>query len=114
MSFRDLRDRLEDIRDAIALVEQFTANKDFEDYQHNVMLRSAVERQLQIISEAAYRIGDDASQVDPGHNWQALRSLGNVLRHAYHRIDDAMLWDVVTNDLPELKASVHAALKKYD
>ena len=114
MSFRDLQDHLEDIRDAIALVEQFTAGKDFEDYRHEVMLRSAVERQLQIISEAAYRIGDESSQVDPGHDWHALRSLGNVLRHAYHRINDAMLWHVVRNDLPELKASVLQALKKYD
>ena len=114
MSFRSLQDHLEDMREAIVLVEQFTSGKNFDDYQHNTMMRKAVERELQIISEVAYRLGDDAPQVDPGHDWKALRSLGNVLRHAYHRIDDAMLWHVVTTDLPVLKRSVLEALKQYD
>ena len=37
--------------------------------------------------------------------------MGDLLRHAYHRIDDEILWDTVRLELPPLKRSVETALK---
>lgn len=45
-----------DARDAAARVRDFTAGKDFEDYARDAMLRSAVERQLEIVGEALGRL----------------------------------------------------------
>jgi uncharacterized protein with HEPN domain len=49
---RDPRAWLLDIIGACDLLAEFTAGKTFEDYASNAMLRSAVERQLEIIGEA--------------------------------------------------------------
>jgi uncharacterized protein with HEPN domain len=111
LSFRDMQQHLDDIDASIARIERFVAGLSFADYQADDMVRSAVERQVEIIAEAVYRLGDDAHTINPAHDWKALKALGNLLRHAYHRIDDTMMWRVVTDDLPQLKASVAAALE---
>jgi uncharacterized protein with HEPN domain len=46
-----------DILDSIAMIERFTDGMDFEAFRSNPMARAAVERKLQIISEAAVRLG---------------------------------------------------------
>ena len=48
------------------LIEAFLADMDFHVYQTDLKTKSAVERQLQIIAEAAKRLGDDAETLSPG------------------------------------------------
>lgn len=72
--------------------------------------KSAVERQLQILTEAAYRLGDEADLVCPGPDWKGYMGMGNLLRHSYHRIDDQIIWDTVKLELPGLKEAVSRAL----
>ena len=58
MSFRPTPERLfGDILDAISMIEQFTSRMDFEAFRSNPMAVAAVERKLQLISEAAIRLG---------------------------------------------------------
>ncbi|MBV8630310.1 MAG: DUF86 domain-containing protein [Silvibacterium sp.] len=83
---------------------------DFETYRTNLMMKSAVERQMPVISEAAIRLGSEAEDACPGLDWRGLRGMGNILRHAYHRIDDRIVWDTAKEDLPLLKACVEAVL----
>jgi uncharacterized protein with HEPN domain len=40
--------------------------------------------------------------------------LGNVLRHAYDQVVDQRIWDVVTNQLPALRAAVEAMLREVE
>ena len=58
----------------------------------NAMVVAAVERKLQIISEAAIRLAKEAERVCPGVPWRDVRGIGNQLRHAYERIDLATIW----------------------
>jgi uncharacterized protein with HEPN domain len=76
-----------DIGDAIALIEEFTSGMDFEAVRSNTMAVAAVECKLQIVSEAAIRLGNEAEQRIPDQPWRAIRGIGNHLRHAYDRID---------------------------
>jgi uncharacterized protein with HEPN domain len=101
---------LGDIVDAITMIEQFTSGMDFEGFRSNPMAVAAVERKLQIISEAAARLGNAAEQRIPDQPWRDIRGIGNQLRHAYERIDLATIWSAVTDDLPPLKAAVLRAL----
>ena len=93
------------------MIEEFTAGMDFEAFRSNPMAVAAVERKIQIISEAAIRLGDEAEILCPGQPWRDIRGIGNQLRHAYERIDLVTIWSAVTDDLPPLKAAVLRALQ---
>ena len=69
-----------------------------------------MERQFQLITEAAARLGDQADALCPGANWRDIRAFGNVLRHAYDRLDPVVLKTVLDDELPVLEKLVSAAL----
>jgi uncharacterized protein with HEPN domain len=92
------------------MIEQFTAGMDFEAFRSSAKTVAAVERKLQIISEAATRLGTEAEQWIPDQPWRDIRGIGNQLRHAYGRISLEQIWIAVTDDLPALKAATLRAL----
>ena len=110
MPFRDDATRYRDILESIALIEQFIAGMDFDTYQYDQKTKSAVERQVLTISEAAKALGSNAEELCPGHDWKGLRGMGDILRHAYHRVDDRLVWDTAVSELPSLKRSIEKAL----
>jgi uncharacterized protein with HEPN domain len=72
--------------------------------------RDAVERNLERVSEAS---GHTPSEIKAQHQevaWRSVAGLGNVLRHDYPRVKDPRVWDILSNDLPSLKAAVEAML----
>ena len=81
--------RLRDARDACAHIAAFTAGRTLDDYLVDVMLRSAVERQIEIIGEALHQ----ARRLDPQltdrlprlHQSIAMR---HRINHGYDAIDD--------------------------
>lgn len=70
------------------------------------MLRHGVQRGIEIISEAVRHIPDELLQLSPDVPWKQVRDIGNVLRHEYHRIEDSIVWAVVADDLPPLRAAI--------
>lgn len=110
MSFRDARTHFQDILESIEHIEMFLEEMDFVSYKADLKTKSAVERQVQIITEAAYRLGQEADTLCPGPDWKGLRGMGNILRHAYHRVDDQIIWDTVQTEFPPLKAALIKAL----
>jgi uncharacterized protein with HEPN domain len=110
LSFRTPPQRwFRDILDAIALIDQFTSGMDFRAFRSDPMAVAAVERKLQIVSEAAIRLGEEAERLCPDLPWRDIRGLGNQLRHAYERID--LICNTVVDDLPALKARIEDVLK---
>ncbi len=78
-----------DIQRAIGLIQDFTDGKTFADYQSDVMMRSAVERQFEIIGEAMTQLAKLApalaSRISECERIIAFR---NVLIHVYADVDD--------------------------
>jgi uncharacterized protein with HEPN domain len=101
---------LEDILQSIDHIDEFLAGVDFEGYTEDRKTRSAVERELQIITEAAIRLGHEAETVCPGPDWKGLRGMGNILRHVYHRVDSEIVWNTVKQELPPMRTAVSNAL----
>ena len=106
MPFRNARTHFEDILDSIALIELFIGDLNYRQYEADQKTKSAVERQLQIITEAAYRLGSEADVLCPGPDWKGWMGMGNLLRHGYHKIDDAVVWETVKNDMQALREAV--------
>ena len=112
MPFRATDQHLRDILESINSIETFLGDMDFDVYRGDLKTKSAVERQLQIITEAAVRLGEDGDRLCPGVDWKGFRGMGNILRHGYHRIDDEVVWNTVKEELPPVKAAVLRALNK--
>jgi len=101
---------LRDIQESIDHINEFIGDIDFEAYRNDLRTKSAVERQLQILTEAVIRLGDEAETICPGPDWQGFHGMGNILRHGYHRVDDAIVWNTVKEELPPMRVAVVKAL----
>ena len=111
MPSRDRCHLLLDIVSSIDYIRSFTDGITFDHYLEDRKTRSAVERELPIISEAAVRLGPDADAICPGPDWRAIRGLGNKLRHDYDGLNDELLWQTVQSDLLPLRLDVAKALQ---
>jgi uncharacterized protein with HEPN domain len=80
-------ERIAHIDTAIDDIRGALAGQTKASFTENMMLRLAVERLLEIISEASRHIPVDMKAKEPNINWRRLADLGNWLRHAYHRTD---------------------------
>ncbi|MFC3450085.1 HepT-like ribonuclease domain-containing protein [Amycolatopsis speibonae] len=100
---RDARAYLWDAAKAAELLSEFSEGEDFDGYRSNAMLCSAVERQFEIIGEALNQLSeldsDLAAQVPDLGRIVAFR---NILIHGYATVDDALVWQVLTERLPGL------------
>lgn len=114
MTTAELASRLEDILEAIAAIGEYTAGKTFEDYAAERMLRDAVERNIERISEASRHIPDSLRASHPDIEWPKVASIGNILRHAYPIVDDDVIWQVVIRDLPPLHAAARSMLREVE
>jgi uncharacterized protein with HEPN domain len=114
LPFRDNATHFRDILEAIGHIDDFLKGIDFEAYKDDAKTKSAVERQMQIVTEAAYRLDAAGEQMAPGIDWEGFRGMGNLLRHAYHRIDDKIVWDTIKDELPVMREAVTKALRPPD
>lgn len=81
MKDRSARLALEQIRDTIGLLESYLAGKSKDDYARDPMLRHAVERCIEIVSEASRRLPDELKARHPEVPWSKVAGIGNILRH---------------------------------
>jgi len=65
--------------------------------------RWAVERAIEIISEASRRLSSDLKARHPEIPWPKVAGIGNVLRHDYEDVSPPVLWKVTREDLPLLE-----------
>jgi uncharacterized protein with HEPN domain len=85
---------------------------DFDSYRRDYKLRRAVERCVEIISEASRRIPEALKADYPDQPWPEIAAIGNLLRHHYERVDDFIMWKIATRSLPDLRFAVVALNEK--
>jgi uncharacterized protein with HEPN domain len=110
-SERPLR-RLRDIVDNARAIIAYTAGMDLSAFEEDPKTYDAVERCLERISEAAAKLGEQASILVPDQPWNKIRAMGNRLRHEYDAIREDRIWDIVCDDLPALCAACELALRE--
>ncbi|WP_228060619.1 MULTISPECIES: DUF86 domain-containing protein [unclassified Coleofasciculus] len=76
-----------DMLQAARRLQEFTTGLSYEDYLNSILLQSAVERQLEILGEAARRMSDAFRQEHPEITWSSIIGQRNVIAHQYDDID---------------------------
>ena len=112
----DPRVCLHDILNAIAGAREAIGAADFATYRARRPMRRAVEREVEIISEASRRVPKKLKATEPGipAAWHEIAGIGNVLRHDYEIVSDPVVWNVVQEHLPALEAAVRRILARLD
>jgi uncharacterized protein with HEPN domain len=100
--------RIHDMLESIRGIERAVAGKSFRDYQRSWLLRSAIERGIEVISEASRHLGRDLKAQHEDVRWEDIAGIGNILRHEYQHVDATIIWRTVKNDLPALKEALLA------
>jgi uncharacterized protein with HEPN domain len=104
---------LYDIRQAARNLQQFREGKTLSDYAADVLLRSAVERQFEIIGEALRRLSkEDPATAGKIGERERIISFRNILIHGYAKVDDRLVWNVLQTKLPVLLREVESLLEE--
>ena len=104
---RDPRAYLWDIQTAAGAILEFTSGKTLAEYLENRMLRSAVERQFEIIGEALNQLCKlDRQWHDRIPDAAQIVAFRNLLIHGYASVNDRTVWATVEESLPSLLAVV--------
>ncbi len=118
MHFERIAACFRDILQAVSLIETWVdeAGGPDGDILGNMKLRSAIERQLLIVSEAATRMHKlnpgVAFAFAPDIDWPGIRGIGNFIRHKYDDLDASIIEDVIRNRLSALSEACRGALQE--
>lgn len=108
------RARLEHILFHIQGVDYTIDGVDYDAFTTVYHLERAVERAVQIISEAVRALPSELKAQHPEIEWAKIAAIGNILRHEYQRVDPETMWRIATEDLPRLKVVVIQMMSDLD
>ncbi len=98
-----LKQRIHDAIEACRAIQHFAEGVSFDDYADDLMLRSAVERQFEILGEAlnlASTANPDIGTTLP--DLPKIVGMRNRIIHGYDSVDDEIVWDAVQHHVPSL------------
>ena len=110
----ETRKNLIDILQAAEEIQGFVCGIHFEGYQNTPVTKRAVERDFEIIGEALSRIKNtDSELLEKISEHYRIIGFRNILIHGYDVVDEAIVWQAVTNHLPILIREVKEILSAY-
>lgn len=99
---------LHDMITAAKNIVIFVTGKTRQAYDQDLLLRSGVERQIEVLGEAARRVSDRFKGAHPEIPWRRIVAQRNVLIHEYDDVLDAEVWDVASIHVPMLVSQLEA------
>ncbi|MBW4485019.1 MAG: DUF86 domain-containing protein [Tildeniella torsiva UHER 1998/13D] len=99
-----------DMAQAIRYIQTFAESLSFDDYLADIRTVSAIERQFEILGEAARRISNKFRQAHPAIDWQRIIGLRNIVIHQYDEVDQDILWTIIHSELAPLLSQLEALL----
>jgi len=103
---------LTDIVDAIERVRGLLGDMPLDAFKADWERQWAIERGVEIISEASRRVPDEVKARHPEIPWRKVAGIGNVLRHDYESVSAPAMWNLVREDLPPLDQVCRAELTR--
>lgn len=91
---------------AIERICRYTKGKNFEDFIADDMMYYAVVKNIEILGEASNMLTEEFRQAPPKTPWKQVNGMRNYIVHEYFQVDNNVVWDVITNDLPVLEQQI--------
>jgi uncharacterized protein with HEPN domain len=114
MSERETHLLLKDMIAALEYILEFTEGYTFENYEADVKTKYAVERNFEIIGEAASRIPESFKVIHSHIEWRIIKDFRNFIIHEYFGINNEIVWETIKQQLPELLIDLHTLEVKFN
>lgn len=114
MSARDVAIPLRHMRDAARRAIDIAKRLTRADLAPDHVETLALTRLVEIIGEASRRVPEAVRGEHPEIPWRQIAGTRNRLIHGYDEVDLDILWNIVTDQLPELVGQVEVVLKSLD
>lgn len=102
---------LTDIVEAAEAIGRFVQGVEFEEFEQNEMMNSAVLQKLTVIGEAAARLPKEFTQKHADIPWADIVGFRNIAVHEYFAIRWDIAWVAVVDDVPVLKEQIKQILR---
>ena len=82
-----------------------------DSYERDENLRLGLTHLVQVIGEAGRNVSREFCDEHPEIPWQEIVGMRHKVVHDYLGVDEDIVWQVVTEDLPPLMASLEKTLR---
>ena len=93
---------VDDIISSIKKVKSYTKKITYEEFVKNSLVQDAVERNFEIIGEAARQMPEDVKEKYKTIEWRQVIAFRNIIAHEYFGVNYKIMWDIIQNELPPL------------
>ena len=97
--------------EAMETIEKFVEGIDFDNFQKNDMVSSAVIRKFEIIGEAAKKVPDTIRNKYPEIPWKEMAGMRDRLIHFYFGVKHVLVWRTIKDVIPDLKHSIRRIIE---
>ena len=102
---------LTDIVEAARAIEKFITGGDFEEFERNEMMNSAVLQKLSVIGEAASKLPKEFTQRFPEIPWIDIIGFRNIAVHEYFAVRWDIVWVAASEEAPTLRNQIEKILR---
>jgi uncharacterized protein with HEPN domain len=106
--------RLQHILEVIHEIGTYLVSSDFTEFISNSMMRFACIKQMEIIGEASNHISEEIKRKFTGIEWAQIVGMRNVFVHEYFGVDTNLVWEIIKNDIPDLKEKISAVVSSLE
>jgi uncharacterized protein with HEPN domain len=103
-----------DILNAIADIRHDTAGMDLSRFEASPVVVCSMLYSIGLIGEATKHLSNEFKTARPTVPWRAIAGMRDRVVHEYFRTSVSRIWDVVTDDLDPLEASLRGTLSRTD
>jgi len=107
-------DYVEDTVDAMEKAEILLKGVTYDQFESNFRINFAVVRALEIVGEATKRLPMTLRDQYPNIPWKQMAGMRDRIIHGYDTVDLEIVWDVVKQDIPQIKPQIQQILKDYE
>ena len=103
---------VEKILKYVSKIIDYTNGIEYDAFVKNSILVEACVFNLSQIGELANKIDKDFEENNAQIPWRVLYGLRNKIVHDYEGVNLVLIWDIVKEDLPELKSQLDELIQR--